>query len=55
MAEVPEWPVSTVSQVALERTISSFDTGLAALSRAMRSAAAGLENLSGRFVGTPQM
>jgi hypothetical protein len=26
MAAVPEWPISTVSCAALERTISSFDT-----------------------------
>ena len=45
MAEVPEWPISTVSPVALERTISSFDTVLAALLRVMCGAAVAAENL----------
>lgn len=44
MAEVPEWPISTVSQAALERTISSFDTVLWAPLAAAHLAAAEDEN-----------
>jgi len=30
LADLSEWPISTVSQAALERTINSFDTALSA-------------------------
>jgi hypothetical protein len=46
MAEVPEWPISTVSSDALERTISSFDTVLWALFTVVCSTIAGPENWS---------